>query len=232
MKMKIKGNRTKWFVLASVLIAASLVWSSPRPALAGHLPIHGATTHLDPNGAGVFTTLPAGGLFGSSISTNFTDILNSPSLWHWETEIFNDSAVFGLSFGVAFDFPGGSITGLLGLSALETVLFDIHVQDNPPETGVVWTWTASSPPVVGIGLNKIDTSVTENLAAGPEIAGGYTAFFAGGTGTGSFGALDPFDAVRVRFTLSPVPEPCTLLLLGSGLAGIFMRRRKRLVKEG
>lgn len=59
-----------------------------------------------------------------------------------------------------------------------------------------------------------------------------TGLVAGATYTGSFalnqfGQDDPLISQSFEFTTAPVPEPASLILLGSGAAALLFRRRQR-----
>ena len=80
-----------------------------------------------------------------------------------------------------------------------------------------------------------DTLIT-SAATAP--GGGSTATFDALLGNRNFGdtiyvavgagGFRDFDTFELAYTIEPIPEPSTLLLLGSGLAGGCMRWRRKI----
>jgi hypothetical protein len=102
----------------------------------------------------------------------------------------------------------------------------------------LFTWTfASGSTLTGTYTGAVTASGTPGVFGDTEnyLVTGGTGLFTGATGniTG-IGALTfppnalPFANVNLSGTVTTTPEPATMLLLGTGLAGVAARLRKRL----
>ena len=97
---------------------------------------------------------------------------------------------------------------------------------------------------LGTGTYRVAVMEFNNFANGPNLSDGFlhdgggdfTASFCGGSqfcdvadtqrdGHWAFEILNVESATQDN---NPIPEPATLTLLGSGLAGLFLRRKRRL----
>ena len=92
------------------------------------------------------------------------------------------------------------------------------------------TGTVTLPPVNGIASNSLTYNITGGTgvfsgATGTLLASGQIMFNPDGTTSNTF---------NITGTINTVPEPATLLLLGTGIAGVAakVRKRRKVTDEG
>jgi hypothetical protein len=128
-----------------------------------------------------------------------------------------------------------------GLSGTTTVAH-IHCCVSQPGTGTVGVAvTPGTLPGFPTGVSAGSYSITLDLTLSATYTSGFLNNFGGGTAAGAQAALlaamgqgqayfnvhtNNFPGGEIRGFLAPVPEPTTLALLGSGIAGLAFRRRR------
>ncbi len=102
-----------------------------------------------------------------------------------------------------------------------------QVVDTTNEIATLWTFTVGGTTTYSF-IDAYVTSVTEN-SSGLLISGTGLATITGDTstsGTWQFSSQSGSDTLSFSASASTVPEPATLLLLGSGLVGLAAFRKR------
>jgi len=198
-------------------------------SIANNAVVLGTTLTIPVTGATAIQSIQAKGIGNQSATFSMSGISNQLS----------DELCTGAGPGVACNSGGSNIGGAMGINGI------VIVQVIP---GVLEIPVALDPSVAGIGVGKETNSPftfdnagfttgsafvrTNNAAAGNQqvtVSGGVTA-------NGRLSLVTPTflsavgNVLPVTTTLTvPIPEPGTLLLLGSGVAGLALvgRRRRR-----
>ena len=190
---------------------------------------------IDPLGSALALTLPDGSTANFTLSGQFVKLdvsvdgrVTEPTfgdeLFHLPDELFSvtgTGSLGSIAIGLPFDVPGqinlANIWNNLGSVTATGIDLSIPLFMNIPGFGPI--------NVDGQFLGQIDFS--EDLAGKPSGFGEVIS----GIYTGA--AATPLGTIMVNGTLeatgnsAPVPEPSTILLLGSGLVGLALWRQRR-----
>jgi PEP-CTERM motif len=192
--------------------------------------------------AGFLSTI-AFGLLSSAASANTITVTPTPLVagggpytWNYAVDLRGDSTIETGDFFTILDFdgyvagsqnapagwnPSSANTGVCPVEALFAAL--CAAADDPSVPNLTWTRSGGNIVGPGPGLSTPLGQFTAQSIYNTPINGGWASQDRDNqTGTSDEGA-----AGGTNVPVAPIPEPASLLLLGSGLAAVAQARRKK-----
>jgi len=171
---------------------------------------------FDVSNLGYFGTSNTSALFGQTFTAGLTGVLTRV---HFVGDTFPNSSFSMMVYTVNGGVPD-SLLGGTTISGLGSMNFDFT-------TDIVFPTTISviAGQQYAIVIQPLSGFVGWNGSIPDIYAGGTAVFF--GSGQWSTRSDQELYFQTYVTTNAPVPEPGTLLLIGTGLAGICLKRRRR-----
>ena len=202
-RLLICGVATFWLVLVTGA-GATLITSSLDPALAG-----GDVITFDGLANGIYEPLTVGGvIFGGKVeigNANFSSVIDVPP--YLSNGYFNRFYTGSLTFTFTHDITAFGF--LLGASNNTWTLTAYNSNNVVLDTAILGSTGGSGKAFYGL---RVDSPVIAYVTL---------------TDNGTNNDLIFIDDFTTASSSAPVPEPATLLLFGTGLAGLAGLRRRR-----
>ena len=194
----------------------------------------------NPDGSTLYGVTGSGGLYTINTTSGTTTFLGSTGAFVNALEFNSDgtlyaaggSSLYTLNTGNgASTFVGTISDGGSNFSSAGDLAFDSNDDLYMTSTGGdlirMNRNTAAATDVGSIGFNSVFGLDFRNNRLYGATSGGQLIELSTATGAGTLiGNVNPFASTFGAST-SPIPEPATMALLGLGLAGIAVRRRRR-----